>query len=552
MGRVGESYMSPAIQEADIRRWAKANGVTLCEPPVIEEDVSGGKAVKDRGLEKLIARIEQGQSDGVVVHHIDRFGRDHLDASIAIKRIKEAGGRFVATSTGTDSNDADSKMIINFYLMIAEAYLDRTKQQWDAVKRRNVEEKGMHVCAIPPFGYRRMDELDWPERPEDGRPVAKSEDEVVRAVWKNREQKDRNARLVVEPREAEVVRMVFKMRADGQPWANIRRAVERELGGMVQLNFPVRTTQNRVYLGEARAVVKEAPGSEMKIKVIKQGAHEAIVTEEQFDAVKHLGKKNHPLDGKLVQQALLAGVVKCSACGKKLALKGKSRKGERIAFYACANRRCDGRASANVEIVDGYVLWLLSQDESGASSAAGSSEQLWLEARELVRHREADLAELVADRGDVSVTVWRSMIVEAERDLGEARAAFYSLEDPKLDDTPTVFLGGKLWAYSPWGEDRDADRRTLHRYVGSVTLRSCGMNGRWTPIGERVGVAWADGSEPKIEAMPSRVKVAGCLERAVGSDLARRRGTLPSRRCQTMPSPCLQANGSTSASRSAG
>jgi hypothetical protein len=152
----------------------------------------------------------------------------------------------------------------------------------------------------------------------------------------------------------------------------------------------------------------------------------------------------------------------------------------------------------NVELVDGHVLWLLSQDESGASSAAGSSEQQWLEVRELVRRRESDLAELVADRGGVSVAVWRTMIVQAERDLGEARADFYSLEDPKLDDTPTVFLGGRLWAYQPWGEEKDADRRTMRRYVGSVVLRSCGMNGRWTPIGDRVQVTWADGSSPVI------------------------------------------------------
>jgi hypothetical protein len=140
--------------------------------------------------------------------------------------------------------------------------------------------------------------------------------------------------------------MVFTMRADGQPWANIHRAVERDLGRYVPLNFPVRTTQNRVYLGEARAVVKEAPGSEKKVKVVKEDAHEAIVTADLFAAVEHRGKdkKNFPLDGKLVEQALLAGIVKCDGCGKALHLKGKTRRGERIAFYACANRRCDARA----------------------------------------------------------------------------------------------------------------------------------------------------------------------------------------------------------------
>jgi site-specific DNA recombinase len=512
MGREGDSYMSPAIQEADIRRWAEANGVAVAKV-VTDEDVSGGKAVKDRGLEELIDRIEKGVSAGIVVHHIDRFGRDAIDAGVAIKRIKDAGGRFVATATGTDSSDPDSKMTIGFYLMMAEAYLDRAKSNWDGVKRRNVEEKGLHVCAVPPFGYRRLDELDWPERPEDGRPVAESDDPEVRERWKQRDARNRDARLVVDPREADVIRSVFAERASGQPWANIHRRMEDALGRRVSRNFPSRLVGNRAYLGEAHAVVKESAASAKKQKVVKRDAHEAIVTPEAFAAANRIAKRFHPLDGKLIDQTLLAGIVACASCGKPMAVRGKTRKrrGEdeptRIAFYACSNRDCESRASSNVELVDGHVLWLLSQDESGASSSAGTHEQTWLDARELVRRSEDDLASLVADRGDVSVETWRSMIVRAEQDLEAARADLYSLDDPGIEDSPTVFLGGRLWAYQPWGEDREADRRTLRRYVGSVTVRSCGMQGRWVPISERVEVKWADGSSPVVADAPKAATV---------------------------------------------
>jgi DNA invertase Pin-like site-specific DNA recombinase len=484
MGREGDSYMSPSIQEDDIKRWAEARGVSLGKIAK-DEDVSGGKAIAARGLGGLIDRIEAGVSSGVIVNHLDRFGRDALDAAIAIKRIHDAGGRLVATSTGTDSSQPDAKMILNFYFMMAEAYLDRTKASWDATKRRNVEERGLHVCASAPFGYQRVDKVEGYEG-------------------------SRDARLVVVPQEAEIVRLAFKQRADGQPFANINRACAASLGRPLSRNFARRTIDNRVYLGEARATVraKEGPGTE---QIVKEGAHEAIVTPELYAAANRTQSKSWPLDGSLSEQALLAGVVRCASCGHRMHVRGKTRKGKRQAFYHCSRGStrgdCAAPSSAYVNLVDEHVLWVLSQDESGAVSAVGGEEQRYLEAREHLREAEDDLASLVADRGDLSLKTWQSMVVDLERAVEDARADLYSIPDPGIEDAPVVMLGGRLWAYKPWGEDRDADRRTLRRYVGSVEIKSCGMNGRWTPIDQRVSVTWADGSEPQIPSAPTTVQV---------------------------------------------
>ena len=163
MGREDDSYMSPSIQEDDARRWADREGVAV-GIVAKDEDVSGGKAIEDRGLEKLIKRIERGASAGVIVNHTDRFGGDELNAAIAIKRISDAGGRLIVTATGLDSSDPNSKMPLRFYLMMAEAFLDRVKDNWDATKRRSIE-RGLHICGAPPIGYRRHDEIEWPDRP---------------------------------------------------------------------------------------------------------------------------------------------------------------------------------------------------------------------------------------------------------------------------------------------------------------------------------------------------------------------------------------------------
>lgn len=485
MGREGDSYMSPAIQEDDIRRWAEAHGFQV-GLVLTDEDVSGVKAGADRKLGHLLKRVEAGVSAGVIVRSLDRFGRDSLDGAVNIKRLTDAGARLIAVLDGVDTGPGgSSKIALAVQLAIAEDYLDRVKTNWDAAKRRDVEERGLHVCASAPFGYQRVDKVEGYEGPRD-------------------------ARLVVAPREAEVVRLAFEQRAAGQPFANVNRACVAALGRPLSRNFASRTVKNRVYVGEARATVRAKEGSGTE-QVVKAGAHEAIVSPELFAAANRTTSKWWPLDGSLSEQALLAGVVKCVSCGHPMHVKGKTRKGKRQAFYACSRKSshgdCAAPSSAYVSLVDDHVLWVLSQDESGAVSAVGGEEQRYLEARERVRAAEDDLASLVADRGELSLKTWQAMVVDLERAVEIARADLYSISDPGIEDSPVVMLGGKLWAYKPWGEDRDADRRTLRRYVGSVTVRACGMQGRWVPIDQRVEVTWADGSSPVIAASPRTAEV---------------------------------------------
>jgi DNA invertase Pin-like site-specific DNA recombinase len=102
-GREGDSYGSPAVQESESRRWAGLHGVTLARV-VREEDVSGGKAVHDRELGRLIERAERGQTGGVVVYSTSRFARSVVEGAIAIKRLRDVGARVVGVSDGVDSD----------------------------------------------------------------------------------------------------------------------------------------------------------------------------------------------------------------------------------------------------------------------------------------------------------------------------------------------------------------------------------------------------------------------------------------------------------------
>jgi hypothetical protein len=48
-----------------------------------ETDVSGATAVAERKLERLIQRVEGGESEGIVNPYLDRFGRDLIEGALA-------------------------------------------------------------------------------------------------------------------------------------------------------------------------------------------------------------------------------------------------------------------------------------------------------------------------------------------------------------------------------------------------------------------------------------------------------------------------------------
>jgi DNA invertase Pin-like site-specific DNA recombinase len=512
MGREGESYMSPSIQQDDIERWAAEHGITIPNLEeggfTLEEDVSGAVPIDKRKLAKLIKRVEAGISEGVVVNHIDRFGRDKVDAALAIKRLHEAGARLVAIGEAIDTATSPS-LVVDIYLSLAEEVRARACENWDNAKRRNVEVRKLHVSSKPKFGYRRRDEVEWPERPADGRLIS-DQPEAVKEAFKQRTIRD--ARLVVEPQEAEVARAMFQMRAQGEPWVNCTRRAEAMLGYEVHRNFAARIVESRVYLGEASAVVRDKTkpkSSNAKERITAPDAHEAIVTPELWAAASRMKDEGArmPNDGSLAAQALLSGIVYCATCGQKMYIRGRGRNGERKAFYSCARKtrigvpECEHPANADVKMVDDYVLWILSQDESGALSAVGSSEQRWLEARRAVEAAEADLA--FWKDSDASPETRRTEIVRADKAVSDARARLWELDEPE-DVGDVIELDGTLLGMRAWGDDKDADRRLLRRYIDRITVK---RGNRWQPLDDRIKVVWKDGSEPVIPS-PQELLVA--------------------------------------------
>ena len=449
-GHEGDSYRSPGQQLAAIQAWADANGVAIGKT-VKDEDVSGKKRARDRGLGELLDRAERGSSGGVIVYRLNRFGRNMADTVEAVTRLKDAGKRLVLVDDGYDTGQPNGQVLLGVFAGLAEMQLDERRENWAASQREAIAD-GVHI-ARPPTGYRRSN--------------------------------GKRSGLERDPETAPAVRAAFEARARGATLGEVARALTEATNGRFSPSNTRYLLGNRVYLGTAFGPRGEE----------KQEAHPPIVTRELFAAAQRKTRGN-PKDGSLASQAMLAGIVTCASCGKRLAVKGRVGKGGgRVAFYCCTTRytggECDAPAIANVAHVDEHVEWLLANDENSALAGAQSAEVAYVEAREAVAAAEAKLEMWVDDDGADPATQ-KAMIGKCVKALEEARARLWDMDDPGLPaDASLVELDGHRYVYTT-----DV-RRGVREAVGTMTL-SKGEQGRRLPIGGRVRVTWRDGSEPVI------------------------------------------------------
>ena len=137
--------------------------------------------------------------------------------------------------------------------------------------------------------------------------------------------------------------------------------------------------------------------------MVKEGAHEALVTRAEFDAPRAVKKSLFTQrDGSVAAQAMLGGLARCAGCGHTLKITGNTNKksGARYPVYYCTGRYakgpCSARASVRASLLDGHVeervLSALAQEGGLLAQAVEASEQLEASARAVAEaEHELDL-----------------------------------------------------------------------------------------------------------------------------------------------------------------
>jgi len=230
---------------------------------------SGG-TLERPALKRLLADIEDGRVDVVVVYKIDRLSRSLMDFAKLVEVFDRGGVTFVSVTQSFNTTTSMGRLTLNILLSFAqferEMIGERIRDKIAASRKR-----GMWMGGFVPFGY-----------------------EV------------RDRKLVVNDAEAASVRMIFERFVEvGSATALARtlaaEGVRTRRGRLVDKGFLYKLLNNRVYIGDAVHKGTAYPGE-----------HEAIITRALWDKVHGiLGESPRVRAGRTrtATPALLKGLI---------------------------------------------------------------------------------------------------------------------------------------------------------------------------------------------------------------------------------------------------
>jgi len=220
----------------------RSEGWVLVRDQYDDGGVSGG-TLERPGLKQLLADIEDGLVDVVVVYKIDRLSRSLMDFSKLVEVFDRNSVTFVSVTQSFNTTTSMGRLTLNILLSFAQFEREVTAERIrDKVRASRM--KGMWMGGCPPLGY------------------------MV---------KDR--KLLENPGDAAHVRWVFARFIEiGSGTELARELAERGVttarGHRIDKKFIYRMLNNRVYIGEA---VHKGTGY--------PGEHKAIIEREIWDRV---------------------------------------------------------------------------------------------------------------------------------------------------------------------------------------------------------------------------------------------------------------------------
>jgi Resolvase, N terminal domain len=464
-GRGGESYRSPGDQRAIIERLAVQFGLALGEV-VSEQDVKGSTPIEERELGRLVRKVEEGGSGGLIVWNVKRYSRSWRDGILVADRIFAAGGRLIAEDFQHVGMGARS--MLSFILELGEEDLRQKTQTWDRSSAGAVA-RGIHSGSVPPLGYA------WPT--------------TVIELGEGRRRVKKLGPLQPTGDAARVV-AAFEARAGGAAWSEVARIL-----GARSKSAAARVLSNRVYLGEASSG-----------RHVKPGTHTPLVDELLFSRVQR--KQERASRDTSRQETLLSKVLKCGSCAGTLTWDGSMAK----PGYRCKNLHCRRKVAVSAGKIEPVVLGLALGWHRVTQPWFALTRELEdamlptrLDALEAARTEVASLREQI-ESGVISPSAGAVALTAAEKTLVDAREKVESAEA----GTGWLSLTPERVADKLEGADVQT-RRSFIREMGTVYVYSVGRGHGNLQVTGRI--RWqANTPVPDYTALPEGVLEAQTAE----------------------------------------
>jgi len=300
---------------------------------VYTDNKTTGTNFERPGFQRMLADVESGRINCIIVKDLSRFGRNAIDAGYYIEKyLPSLGVRFIAVTDMFDSNEGDGGIMLPLKNMISESYALDISRKCKSAQRQNIRE-GRFVGALAPYGY------------------AKDSEDC--------------GHLVIDPEAAVVVRKIFDWAAQGMGAGEITRNLNedgilppshyKKAKGLInheklmgrpfwQKRVVMTMLGEKVYMGDmVQGKTKKVNNKEVRIHPSKwvcvENTHEPIICREQFYRVQKLMRQSSERDKAVRREAvpysphIFRGKVFCAHCGHPMHRRRQNKDG--TYWYRC-------------------------------------------------------------------------------------------------------------------------------------------------------------------------------------------------------------------------
>lgn len=322
-------------QISAIQDYARHNNIVIVKTYI--DRAKSATTAERPSFQEMIKASETGMFDTIIVHKLDRFARSKYDSAIYKQKLKVNNVRLVSVTENLDGTP-ESIILESVLEAMAEYYSKNLARE---IMKGNMEnaKKSVHCGGIPPLGFDIVDK-----------------------------------KLVINEHEAEAVRIIFEMYADGEGYTSIINTLnangyKTKVGHSFGKNSLFEILRNEKYRGvytynkSSRKTAKgtynrHAYKDDSEVIRIENGCPR-IVSDDLFNRARKRQSENQreASANRNRQKYLLSGLVFCGKCGSPMHA-NRRRKDSQLTF------RCNRKAQTikcdlkeiNMSYLEEYVL----------------------------------------------------------------------------------------------------------------------------------------------------------------------------------------------------
>jgi len=303
-------------QLKDARKLATDRGWTVAEE-YVDNDISAYSGKQRPAYERMLADIEAGARDAVVVYNLDRLTRRPIELEQFTAICERAGVQQFATVTADiDLGTGDGMLMARMLAAFAAMESDKKSQRLKRKARELAEAGKIGGGGIRPFGYEK--------------------DQIT----------------VIEA-EAEIVRQVAARYLAGESLVSLTTWIQQQ-GVQSVVGKPFRSGVLRTMLANPRYAGLRAHNGEIVATavwpaIISPERHHQLVAE--FDRRKMSGRRT-------ARRYLLSGMLRCGRCGTKLYSSARREGDRNRRRYVCMSGPDHGGCGKLTVVAEPVEEWL--------------------------------------------------------------------------------------------------------------------------------------------------------------------------------------------------